>query len=202
MKNLPAIRFPKLKEFFQVLMKFDTTVQDDIEIHDGDTRMRLARVRDDRFGLNVYRVGNDGDYSILSLVMHYAHCESEPISELYAVKGNPRSFTYSKRSEGSVQFHNQLSIHDSESCVLNYPIQEEQFFQKLTQYPLPPEEEFQYMMDASIEWFKDDDKFNGFWLVVDDQLDVQDETKFESMVQYMVQMLYKLYVENDHKLKQ
>lgn len=203
MKNLPAIRFPKLKEFFQVLMKFDQIVQDDIETSDGDTRMRLSRVRDDRFDIKVYRIGKDFDFPVLSIVMFYSNCDDyKSISELHAVKGNPRFFTYSKNSEGSVQFKNQLSVHESESTILNYPLQEEQFFQKLTQYPLPPEEEFQYLMDSAIEWFKDDDKFNGFWITVDDQLDVEDETKFESMVQYMVHMLYKLYAENDHKLKQ
>lgn len=195
-------KYEWMKEVLASIGTFEQGVFEDLEYNDHDVvRMRLVRGRNDRMTFNVYAIGHDHDYEIFSSTWLYSECLTNFAN--YSTTQNNRTLNttyYQYRdNEFIVKMHD--GLFDVKVSKLQYPLQEDQYFQQLTRMDLPPEDEIERFMTVSKEIISPYPEFVGFTFHGGYMMKEINETNRESMVQSVLDCMKYMQLEEQMRIE-
>lgn len=196
----------KFLEFYQALAEvqklfgtFTSGVADDLKYKDEHLYIRLVRLVHDRMTFTVNTFREDGhELPLFHTTWHYQHSTST-VSEIKLYGPGVLSVTGCLSDE--IKFEKLVSLRVWESAKLKYPLDEAEYFQRLTQFDLLPEEWIdkfmytnQYILDSC-----------PFFVAFNTQMTLSNpllnETSLDNVVQYVMDATKGLMTEEIKRFK-
>ncbi|AFC21499.1 hypothetical protein GAP32_051 [Cronobacter phage vB_CsaM_GAP32] len=185
-------KYEYFKEVLAMIGTFEQGLFGDLEYNDHDVvRLRLVRARDDRMTFNAYVIGHDYDYNIFSSTWLYRDCLTN-FTNYSITQREVLSTTYYQYRDNEFIVKSQDGLFDSKVSTLQYPIQEDEYFQQLTRIDLPPEDEIERFMTVSKEIISRYPEFVGFTFHGGTMMQEINETNHENMVQSVMDCMNEL----------
>lgn len=182
----------KFLEFYQALAEvqklvgtFTPGVQDDLEYTDEHLHVRLVRFVHDRMTFEVNTIREDGEkLPLFHSTWHYLDSTSHSVSEIKLYGAGVLSCTGYLSDE--VKIERIVNLWNRESITLKYPLDEGEYFQRLTQFPLVPEEWIDKFMYTNQYVLNSTPLFVAFHTQIHLSNPMLNETSTENVVQYVM----------------
>lgn len=195
-------KYELMKEVLTRIGTFEQGRFGDLEYNHNDVvRMRLVRARDDRMTFNAYAIGHDHDYEIFNSTWLYSESLTNFSNYSTTRNGTILHTAYYQYRDNEFVFKLTEGLFDVKLSKLQYPLQEDQYFQQLTRMDLPPEDEIVRFMTVSKEIISPYPEFVGFTFHCGYMMQQINETNQESMVQSLMDCMTHMQLEEQLRLE-
>lgn len=196
----------KFLEFYQALAEvqklvgtFTPGVQDDLEYSTDHVYVRLVRFVHDRMTFDVHSIREDGEKLPLFHSVWLYHGSTEKTSEIRFFEPGILSVTGGLTDE--INLVKIVSLWKRENVTLKYPLDEAEYFQRLTQMELPSEDLIDRFMYTSQYVIESCPMFQAFHTQMHLSNPLLNETSLDNVVQYVMDATKGLMTEEIKRFK-
>lgn len=181
---------------------YQACIADDLEYKDELLLLRLIRNLDDRmvFEVHTKRMDGEGDeYQYLPLYHSVWRTHTNESSEIKSFDTGILSTIYSEND--GLTITNIRGLWDRDVCKLQYPLDDAEYFQRLTQMQIPEEEWINRFMYTGQYVIDSCPMYNSVHMQIHLDNPLLNETSTENVVQYVMSAMKGLLQAEVQRLK-
>lgn len=192
--------YQDLAEVQKLVGTFTPGTADDLEYQNEYLYARLVRFMHDRMTFEVHSIREDGaKLPLFHSVWHYQSSTAYSVSEIKLFGPGVLSVTGCLSDE--VKIEKIVNLWNRESVTLKYPLDEGEYFQRLTQIQLVPEEWIDKFMYTSQYVLESTPLYVSFHTQLHLDNPLLNETSTENVVQYVMDATKGLMKEEIERFK-